>query len=86
MIRCVGLKRDLRLQINNTYAYYYYLNIKSYISKNGDSYDRYLLRINEIIESLNIINQTIKQTNSKITKKKTTQFNSMESVIKHFKF
>lgn len=101
MARCVGLKRDLRVNIFNSYAFYFFLNFKSYISLNGDSYDRYLLRIIEMLESLNIINQItfkflkkttkIKQLNKLIFNydnliKKNNKFVSMESVIKHFKF
>lgn len=90
MARCVGIKRDIRLSLLQTYAYYYFINFKSYLSKNGDSYDRYLLRILEIIESLQIINQTIislKFKNNVIrTSKKKKPFKTMEDVIKHFKY
>ena len=92
MARCVGIKRDVRLNLLNTYAYYYYVNFKSFISTNGDSYDRYILRILEIIESLSIVNKVIIKLNlSKkiiITKKqlKTNKFTKMEDVIKHFKY
>jgi NADH:ubiquinone oxidoreductase subunit D len=66
MSRCTGLKRDIRLDKAETYANYYYLNFRSYIGQNGDSYDRFLIRMNEMCESLNIINQVV----SKITFKK----------------
>ncbi|MFK8061339.1 MAG: hypothetical protein AB8B78_14790 [Polaribacter sp.] len=59
MARCTGLKRDLRLDIYDTYANYGYLNFKSYIGQHGDSYDRFLLRMAEMLESLNIINQCL---------------------------
>jgi len=59
MIRCTGLKYDLRLHKTLTYANYPYLNLISYTSLNGDSYDRFLLRINEMLESLFLINQII---------------------------
>jgi len=59
MSRCTGLKRDLRLDNNDSYANYYYLNFRSYLGKKGDSYDRYLIRMNEMVESLNIMNQII---------------------------
>ena len=90
MARCVGLKRDIRLSLIHTYAYYYFINIKSYISKNGDSYDRYILRILEIIEALQIITQTINslkfKNNAIRTSKKKKKFKTMEDVIKHFKY
>lgn len=67
MSRSIGIKRDLRLDKLETYANYYYLNFRSFVGQNGDSYDRFLIRMNEMTESLNIINQVI----NKITKHKT---------------
>ena len=120
MSRCVGIKRDLRLNKLETYASYYNLNFRSYIGQHGDSYDRFLIRMNEMSESINIISQVINKLslfnsvshlnkyktpniNSKLqilphfllnfTKKNQwlsynykNQYNSMESLIKHFKF
>jgi NADH-quinone oxidoreductase subunit D len=57
MSRSVGLKRDLRLAHSNTYSSYNLFNIKSFCGVNGDSYDRYLIRMLEMGESLNICNQ-----------------------------
>ena len=59
MARSTGIKRDLRLSKLETYSNYYYLNFRSYIGQHGDCYDRFLIRMNEMIESLNIINQLI---------------------------
>jgi NADH:ubiquinone oxidoreductase subunit D len=59
LARCTGIKRDLRLDKLETYANYYYLNFRSFIGQNGDSYDRFLIRMNEMTESLNIMNQVI---------------------------
>jgi hypothetical protein len=59
MARSVGLKRDVRIDLFDTYANYYYLNFKNFIGINGDSYDRFLIRVNEMTESLNIITQII---------------------------
>jgi NADH:ubiquinone oxidoreductase subunit D len=42
-----------------TYASYYYLNFRSYLGQHGDSFDRFLIRMNEMCESLNIINQAV---------------------------
>jgi len=56
MSRSVGIKRDLRLLNTNSYSGYNNINIKSYCGHNGDSYDRYLIRMLEMGESLNIIN------------------------------
>lgn len=67
LARCTGIKRDLRLDKLETYANYYHLNFRSYIGQHGDCYDRFLLRMNEMTESLNISNQVI----SKLILKKT---------------
>jgi len=78
MARSTGIKRDLRLDKLETYANYYYLNFRSYIGQNGDSYDRFLIRMNEMTESLNIINQTIgKLTKYKHSLKKTNNINTI---------
>lgn len=66
MSRSVGIKRDLRLSKLETYSNYYFLNFRSFLGQHGDSYDRFLIRMNEMAESLNIVNQTI----SKIIKHK----------------
>jgi NADH:ubiquinone oxidoreductase subunit D len=56
MSRSVGIKRDLRLLNANSYSGYNNISLKSYCGHNGDSYDRYLIRMLEMGESLNIIN------------------------------
>src|ERR1700712_1950666 len=61
MSRSTGIKRDLRLDKLETYANYYYLNFRSFIGQNGDCYDRFLIRMNEMSESLNIMNQVIQK-------------------------
>jgi NADH:ubiquinone oxidoreductase subunit D len=96
MLRSVGIKRDIRLNLFETYANYYYLNFKSFYSKKGDSFDRYLLRISEMVESLQIINQLIiKLKNQKTIKKnylllgntkQHSAYTTMEKTIKHFKY
>jgi NADH:ubiquinone oxidoreductase subunit D len=77
------------------------LKIKSYLGTNGDSYDRYLIRMLEMIESLNIISyissnlytyavSSFKYSNLLVNKYFTTSFslnnNSMEDLISHFLF
>jgi len=59
MSRSAGLKRDLRMEKFDTYANYYHTHFRTFIGQNGDSYDRYLIRMNEMSESINIINQSI---------------------------
>jgi len=59
MSRSVGLKRDLRLSKLETYSNYYFLNFRSFLGQHGDCYDRFLIRMNEMAESLNIVNQVV---------------------------
>lgn len=59
LARCVGLKRDVRLNYKESYSNYDLLHFKSFISYNGDSYDRFLIRMFEMSESLYISNQCI---------------------------
>jgi NADH:ubiquinone oxidoreductase subunit D len=83
MSRSVGIKRDLRLNKLETYGNYYYLNFRSFLGQHGDSYDRFLIRMNEMVESLNICNQII----YKITKfnknyfKKYKNNNLLEQIV-----
>ena len=56
MARCVGIKRDVRLSRMDSYSSYNSILFKSYLTLNGDSYDRFLLRMFEMGESLNISN------------------------------
>jgi NADH:ubiquinone oxidoreductase subunit D len=101
MLRCTGLKYDVRIHKTLTYAYYNYVNFASYISINGDSYDRFLLRMNEMLESLFIINQILfkfyknlptniiqKKINLKKILKKSNNTSKifMENIIHHFKY
>lgn len=73
MARSVGIKRDLRLSTADTYANYYYLNFRSYIGNHGDCFDRFLIRMNEMSETTNIMNQCIykltKYTNNELQTK-----------------
>jgi len=60
MARCTGIKRDLRISLKNDYSGYSQFLFKSYVTLNGDSYDRYLIRMFEMTESLSIVNQCVK--------------------------
>tara|TARA_B100001250_G_scaffold54246_1_gene42082 strand:+ start:1610 stop:2785 length:1176 start_codon:yes stop_codon:yes gene_type:complete len=92
MLRGSGVAWDLRK--SQPYDCYDQLDFKIPIGKNGDCYDRYLCRIEEMRESLSIINQCltnmpkglIKSDDGKISppaKKELKQ--SMEALIHHFK-
>lgn len=57
--RSVGVKKDIRFLRSESYAHYWYLSIQGYLGKRGDSYDRFLIRMREMYESLNIVLQIL---------------------------
>lgn len=59
LARSVGLQRDLRLNLFESYSGYNTLNFISFLGINGDSFDRYLIRMLEMGESLAIINKVL---------------------------
>jgi NADH-quinone oxidoreductase subunit D len=92
MMRGSGIPWDLRK--SQPYECYNDFNFKIPIGKNGDCYDRYLCRMEEMRESNKIIKECIKKMpngpvksiDGKITPpKKDDLKNSMESLIHHFK-
>jgi NADH dehydrogenase (ubiquinone) Fe-S protein 2 len=92
MLRGSGLFWDLRK--SQPYEVYDRLDFDIPVGTNGDCYDRYLIRMSEMRESLKIINQClndmplgpIKTDNNKITTPSKSYIkNSMESLIHHFK-
>jgi NADH dehydrogenase I D subunit len=97
LLRSTGISWDLR--IDAPYEIYNNIKFKSYISYNGDCYDRYFLRIKEMRESINIIQQclyyidtvNLTERNIRIFDKKLVIPNrkpmkeSMEALIHHFK-
>ena len=92
MIRGSGVPWDLRK--SQPYDCYENINFKIPIGKNGDCYDRYLCRIEEMRESVNIIKYClknmpkgpIKTIDGKISPPKKSELkNSMEALIHHFK-
>lgn len=78
LARSTGLKRDLRLSRLETYANYPSVNFRSYIGQHGDCYDRFLIRMYEMVESLNIVNQVIKKCLKNNTYAKNSTFNSYD--------
>lgn len=93
MLRATGIKWDLRK--TEPYEIYKFLNFQSFTGKYGDSYDRYLIRINEMRQAINLIGQTlndlpsgpIKIINNKYTPSSRAQMKTrMENVIHHFKY
>jgi NADH-quinone oxidoreductase subunit D len=92
MIRGSGIAWDLRK--SQPYEIYGELDFDVPIGKNGDSYDRYLIRVQEMYESVKIIEQCIAKipdgevvTDDKrvAPPKRADMKNSMESLINHFK-
>jgi NADH dehydrogenase (ubiquinone) Fe-S protein 2 len=93
MLRGSGIPWDLRK--TQPYEIYDSLNFNIPVGTNGDCYDRYLIRIQEMRESLVIINQClnkipegpVKVDNFKIVPPSRNNIkNSMESLIHHFKY
>jgi len=92
MLRGSGIPWDLRK--SQTYECYDQIDFKIPVGKNGDCYDRYLCRIEEMKESVKIINQCldkmpvgpIKSLDGKISPPpKNSIKESMEALIHHFK-
>ena len=92
MPRGSGIPWDIRK--SNPYECYDEFNFKIPVGKNGDCYDRYLCRIEEMRESTNIILQALEKlpkgpimtTDSRIgPPKRQAMKTSMEALINHFK-
>ena len=92
MLRGSGIAWDLRK--NAPYEVYEDLVFDIPVGLRGDCYDRYLIRVQEMRQSLRIVSQCldkmppglIKTDDKKITFPKRAQMkNSMESLIQHFK-
>ena len=92
MLRASGIKWDLRKE--ESYEIYNKLDFEIPVGENGDCYDRYFVRVEEMKESLKIIHQCIDNMpkghvmikNNKITPpKRKLMKSSMESLIHHFK-
>ena len=52
--RSAGIKKDLRLIKNTTYSYYWFINLCSFLGNNGDCFDRFLIRVREMLESASL--------------------------------
>ncbi len=59
LARSCGLQRDIRLSLGESYDGYFYLNIRSFVGTGGDCYDRFLIRMREMSESIHIILQCL---------------------------
>ena len=92
MLRGSGSKWDLRK--SQPYEIYDNLSFNIPIGTNGDCYDRYLIRIAEMRESLRIVEQCLEKIPTGVIKNDDKKLNpptrkkikeSMESLIHHFK-
>jgi len=92
LLRSSGLPWDIRK--TQAYEVYPELSFSIPVSRNGDSYDRYLLRMAEMRQSLEIIDQClnlmpsgpVKNENYKVaTPPRALIKSSMEALIHHFK-
>ena len=92
MLRGSGMAWDLRK--SQPYDVYDEMDFDIPVGKNGDCYDRYLVRVEEMYQSLRIIKQAIekmptgavKSEDSKISPPKRSDMKtSMEAMIHHFK-
>ena len=93
MVRGSGLAWDLRR--SQPYECYDEFDFKVPVGKNGDCYDRYLVRMEEMRQSLHIIKQAIEKllvergdilARGKITPPRRAEMKgSMEALIHHFK-
>lgn len=91
-VRSTGVKWDLRKTV--PYESYSNFRFKVPYSLNGDCYDRYLLRVEELYQSNKIITQAINQIPQGLIKAENHKIvapsrldtkRSMESLIHHFK-
>lgn len=92
-----GLRRDVRLARTFSYSHYWYLSFSSFLGKRGDAYDRFLIRIREMFESVAICFQIL--TNVSYSDAgfwriptlplhrttASTKYQTMEGLIEHFK-
>lgn len=92
MLRASGLPWDLRK--SQPYDVYDQMDFDIPVGKNGDCYDRYLVRMVEMRESLRIIRQCVREMPSGDVMSRDTRIapprreemkTSMEALINHFK-
>ena len=91
LLRSSGVSWDLRK--NMSYDLYANLEFEVPVGCKGDCYDRYLLRIEEMLQSTRIINQilnilenSLNSENLKSTNKLIGNKSYMEDLIEHFKY
>jgi NADH:ubiquinone oxidoreductase subunit D len=85
IVRSAGIKKDIRFLKSETYAHYWFLSIQGYLGKRGDSYDRFLIRVREMYESVNIIFQVLSNLTN-LTNENTALFTSKSKKVNFFSF
>jgi NADH-quinone oxidoreductase subunit D len=92
MLRSTGVKWDLRR--SQPYECYNELDFKIPVGKNGDNYDRYVMRMEEMREATKIMRQCIEKMpagpvvssdNKVVPPRRGEMKTSMEALIHHFK-
>ena len=93
MLRSTGISWDIRK--DEPYEIYNELDFSIPVGKNGDCYDRYVMRVEEMRQSISIIIQCLNKIprgpvktldNKKTAPSRFDVKNSMESLINHFKY
>lgn len=82
VIRSVGIRKDMRFYRSETYASYWFLSLHSFLGKRGDSYDRFLIRVREMYESVNIVFQVL----TNLTNKRSLGVNNSGKNVDFFSF
>jgi len=82
VIRSVGVRKDMRFYRSETYASYWFLSLHSFLGKRGDSYDRFLIRVREMYESVNIVFQVL----TNLTNRRSSSFSNKSDNVDFFSF
>jgi NADH-quinone oxidoreductase subunit D len=72
----------MRFYKSETYASYWFLSLHSFLGKRGDSYDRFLIRVREMYESVNIVFQVL----SNLTNKRASSVSNTHDNVNSFSF
>jgi len=80
--KSIGIKKDVRFIKSETYAHYWFLSINSYLGRKGDSYDRFLIRLREMYESVSIVFQIL----SNLTNLSYKNFSEKKGKVNFFHF
>lgn len=86
--RSAGFSADLRIGGSSPYDPYRFLSLRSFRGLRGDNYDRFLIRVKEVVESFRVVGQALVSLSpdgpSLPNMGMGGKFTSMEEVIEHF--